>query len=76
VPAYNDCNSRWTWFKQLIAGGAFGMNNWPPLPAKVIVDDTESPVTRGMPKTFRRSRQGMVFVAAESAPGQRTSTCS
>jgi hypothetical protein len=71
VSANNERNSRWTWFRQLIGGGAFGVNNWPPLPAKVIVDDTESPVTRGMPKTFVGSRQRMVFVAAESAPGQR-----
>ena len=52
VAAYNDKNSRWTWFKQFIGGGAFGVNNWPPLPAKLIVNDAESPVTRGMPKTF------------------------
>ena len=52
VSAYNDRNSRWTWFKEFLGGGAFGVNNWPPLPAKVIVDDTESPVTRGIPKTF------------------------
>jgi type 1 glutamine amidotransferase len=52
VSAYNDRNSRWEWFKQFIAGGAFGVNNWPPLPARLIVDDTQSPVTRGIPKTF------------------------
>jgi type 1 glutamine amidotransferase len=52
VAAYNDRNSKWTWFKQFIGGGAFGVNNWPPLPAKLIVDDTENPVTRGLPKTF------------------------
>lgn len=52
VAAYNDRNSRWTWFKEFIGGGAFGVNNWPPLAAKLIVDDPESPVTRGIPKTF------------------------
>ncbi|HEY2016026.1 MAG TPA: ThuA domain-containing protein [Bryobacteraceae bacterium] len=52
VAAYNDRNSRWTWFKQLIGGGVFGVNNWPPLPARLIVDDTESPITRGIPKTW------------------------
>jgi type 1 glutamine amidotransferase len=52
VAAYNDQNSRWTWFKQFIGGGAFGVNNWPPLPAKLIVDDVESPVTRGIPKAY------------------------
>jgi len=44
--------SRWEWFKQFFGGASFGVNNWPPLPARVIVDDTESPVTRGIPKTF------------------------
>lgn len=48
---FNMGNSRWTWFRQFI-GGAFGANNWPPLPAKLIVDDTESPVTRGIPKKY------------------------
>jgi len=44
--------SHWEWFKQFIGGASFGVNNWPPLPAKLIVDDTESPVTQGIPKTF------------------------
>jgi type 1 glutamine amidotransferase len=52
VAAYNDRNSRWAWFKQFIGGAAFGVNSWPPLPVKLIVDDTESPVTRGIPKTY------------------------
>jgi type 1 glutamine amidotransferase len=52
VSAYNDRNTGWAWFKQFVGGGAFGVNNWPPLPAKVTVDDTESPVTQGIPKTF------------------------
>ncbi len=52
VAAYNDRNSRWTWFKEFIGGGAFGVNNWPPLPARLTVDDTASPVTRGIPKSF------------------------
>jgi type 1 glutamine amidotransferase len=48
---FNMGNSRWTWFRQFI-GGAYGTNSWPPLPAKLVVDDPESPVTRGIPKTF------------------------
>jgi type 1 glutamine amidotransferase len=52
VAAYNDRNSRWTWLKQFIGNSAFGVNSWPPLPAKLIVDDTASPVTRGLPKSF------------------------
>src|SRR5262249_59909046 len=42
----------WAWFKQFLGGGAFGVNNWPPLPAKLIVEDTASAVTRGIPKSF------------------------
>jgi type 1 glutamine amidotransferase len=52
VAAYNDKNSRWTWFKQFIGGGAFGVNCWPPLPATLLVDDASSPVTHGIPKTY------------------------
>jgi len=52
VAAFNDRSSRWTWVKQFIGGGAFGVNNWPPLPARLVVEDTESPVTRGIPKTY------------------------
>jgi len=53
VAAYNDRNSRWTWFKKFIGGGAFGVNNWPPLPARVIVDAPDSPVARDIPKNFQ-----------------------
>jgi type 1 glutamine amidotransferase len=52
VAAYNDRNSRWTWFQEFIGGGSFGVNNWPPLPAKLIVDEPQSPIARGIPKTF------------------------
>jgi type 1 glutamine amidotransferase len=53
VAAYNDRNSRWTWFRNFIGGGAFGVNNWPPLPARLIVDAPDSPVARDLPKTFQ-----------------------
>jgi type 1 glutamine amidotransferase len=52
VAAYNDKNSRWGWFRQFIGGGAFGVNSWPPLPAKLTVDDSANPVTRGLPKNW------------------------
>jgi len=45
-------NSRWTWFRQFLGGAAFGASSWPPLPARLVVDDPESPVTRGIPKAF------------------------
>jgi type 1 glutamine amidotransferase len=49
---FNMSNSRWTWFREFLGGAAFGASSWPPLPARLIVDDTDSPVTRGIPKTF------------------------
>jgi type 1 glutamine amidotransferase len=52
VAAYNDKNSKWAWFRQFLGGGVFGVNNWPPLPARLLVDDASSPVTRGLPGSF------------------------
>jgi len=52
VAAYNDSHSRWPWFLTFIGGGVFDVNSWPPIPAKLIVDDPDSPVTKGLPKTF------------------------
>ncbi|HET7084883.1 MAG TPA: ThuA domain-containing protein [Rhizomicrobium sp.] len=52
VAAYTDRNFKWTWFRNFIGAGVFGVNNWPPLPAKLIVDDTTSPITKGLPPTF------------------------
>lgn len=52
VSAYNDKNTKWPWFLDFIGGGAFDMNNWPPLAAKLIVNDRTSPVTRSLPETF------------------------
>jgi uncharacterized protein len=52
VAAYFDRGSRWTWFREFMGGGAFGVNNWPPLPAKLIVDDPANPVTQSLPRTF------------------------
>jgi type 1 glutamine amidotransferase len=52
VSAYNDKNTKWPWFLDFIGGGVFDMNNWPPLPAKLVVNDRTSPVTRNLPETF------------------------
>lgn len=52
VSAFNQRNDRNVWFRQFLGGGAFAMNNWPPLPAKVNVEDPNSPVTKGLPATF------------------------
>ncbi len=52
VSAYTDKNFKWTWFRNFIGAGVFGINNWPPLPAKLNVDDPSSPITKGLPSTF------------------------
>ena len=52
VSAYNDKHTKWPWFMTFIGAGVFDANSWPPLPAKLIVDDKTSPVTRNLPETF------------------------
>lgn len=52
VSAYNDKYTKWPWFVEFLGGGVFYTNNWPPLPAKLIVDDRKHPVTKGLPATF------------------------
>lgn len=51
--AYNDAGTHWPWFVQFLGGAVFKTNNWPPLPADLLVEDTTSPITRGLPGTFR-----------------------
>ena len=45
-------NTAWPWFTEFMGGSRFGASNWPSLPARVNVDDTEHPVTTGVPPTF------------------------
>jgi uncharacterized protein len=52
VAAYNDKDSNWPWFVDFLGGGVFGMNSWPPLPAKLAVGDPSHPVTRHLPRSF------------------------
>jgi uncharacterized protein len=52
VAAYNDHETNWPWLLDFLGGGVFYRNNWPPLPAKVVVDDRNHPVTKGLPATF------------------------
>jgi uncharacterized protein len=52
VAAYNDKSTKWPWLLDFLGGGVFYRNNWPPLPAKLIVDDNEHPVTKGLPATY------------------------
>lgn len=52
VAAYNDKSTKWPWLLEFLGGGVFYRNNWPPLPAKLVVDDPAHPVTKGLPVTF------------------------
>ena len=51
VSGYNDRYTKWPWFVDFL-GATFYNNNWPPLPAKVIVDDNTHPATKRLPKTY------------------------
>lgn len=52
VAAYNDESTHWPWFVDFIGGAVFFGNNWPPLPAKLVVDERSHPVTKNLPATF------------------------
>jgi type 1 glutamine amidotransferase len=52
VSAYNDKDTKWPWFVNFLGGAVFYNNSWPPLPAKLIVDDTTHAVTRNMPGAY------------------------
>ncbi len=52
VAAYNDRTTKWPWFVDFLGGAVFNRNNWPPMPAKLVIDDTSHAVTKGLPPTF------------------------
>lgn len=52
VSAYNDKDSNWPWFVDFLGGGVFYTNSWPPLPAKLTVDDRSHPATTNLPASF------------------------
>ncbi len=52
VAAYNDDSTHWPWFADFLGGSIFFGNNWPPLPAKLVVDDHTHVVTQNLPATF------------------------
>ncbi len=52
VSAYNDKDTHWPWFVQLLGGGVFLNNSWPPLPAKLIVEDRAHPATVRLPGSY------------------------
>src|SRR4029077_19100880 len=52
VAAYNDKDSNWPWFVDFLGGGVFHTNSWPPLSAKLTVDDRSHPATMHLPGSF------------------------
>jgi uncharacterized protein len=52
VSAFNLPDSKWKWFNTFLGGAFFHANNWPPLPAKVIVEDRTHPVTQRLPASY------------------------
>ncbi len=52
VAAYNDQYTNWPWFVNFLGGAVFYNNNWPPLPAKLIVDDNKHPATHSLPESY------------------------
>lgn len=52
VSAYNDKNTNWPWLVKFLGGGVFYCNNWPPQPAKLVIDKRAHPVTKNLPATY------------------------
>jgi uncharacterized protein len=52
VSGYNDKDTNWPWFIDFLGGGVFHINSWPPLPAKLVIDDRTHPVTKGVPDAY------------------------
>jgi uncharacterized protein len=52
VSGYNDETTKWSWFVDFLGGAVFYSNNWPPLPAKLLIEDRAHPVTRNLPDSY------------------------
>jgi hypothetical protein len=52
VSGYNDKDTHWPWFVSFLGGAVFHNNSWPPLPARLIVDDTRHPATHRLPSHY------------------------
>jgi YVTN family beta-propeller protein len=49
---YNDKDTNWPWYVDFLGGAVFHINSWPPLPARLLVDDRTHPATANLPETF------------------------
>lgn len=52
VAGYNDETTKWPWFVDFMGGAVFYTNSWPPLPARLIIEDPKHPVTQNVPATI------------------------
>lgn len=48
---YTEKKTRWPWYQSFL-GGIWDGNSWPPLPAELVVDDRNHPVTKNLPASF------------------------
>jgi uncharacterized protein len=49
---YNDKDTNWPWFVEFLGSSVFYINSWPPLPARLRIDDRVHSVTAGLPADF------------------------
>ena len=49
---YNDKDTNWPWFVDFLGGAVFHINSWPPLPARLVVDDRTHLATANLPDAF------------------------
>ncbi|MGB7944289.1 MAG: ThuA domain-containing protein [Terriglobales bacterium] len=49
---YNDKDTNWPWFVDFLGGAVFHINSWPPLPARLTVDERNHPATANLPDAF------------------------
>ncbi len=52
VAAYNDSDTHWPWLVDFLGGGVFHINSWPPLPARLVVEDRAHPATMNLPASY------------------------
>lgn len=52
IAGYNDASTNWPWFVNFLGGAVFYTNNWPVQRAKMVIDDPNHPVTKGMPASY------------------------
>lgn len=51
IAGYMDSRETWPWFADFL-GTVFYGNSWPPLPARLNIDDPAHPVMKGVPASF------------------------